>query len=59
LRLGRSDLLGTRLQRAVLDAAIRRERAADLRRVVLQTPLGEPGGTNIAEELSNARNDER
>jgi hypothetical protein len=47
------------IRRAVLDAAIRRERAADLRRAVLQTPLGEPDGINIAEELSHARNDER
>src|SRR5215468_3867161 len=39
------------IRRAILDTAICRELATDLRRVVLQTPLGEPGGINIAEEL--------
>jgi hypothetical protein len=47
------------IRRAVLDAAIRRERAADLRRAVLQTPLGAPDGINIADELSQARDDDR
>jgi hypothetical protein len=47
------------IRHAVLDAAIRRERAADLRRAVLQTPLGEPDGINIADELSHARDGDR
>jgi hypothetical protein len=30
-----------------------------LRRAVLQRPLGEPDGINIADELSHARDDDR
>jgi hypothetical protein len=47
------------IRRAVLDAAARRERAAEMRRAVLRMPLGESDGVNIAEELSRSRDDER
>jgi hypothetical protein len=44
---------------AVLQAAARREGAAEMRRAILQMPLGEPDGINVAEELSLARQEER
>ena len=44
---------------AVLDAAARRERAAEMRRAVLRMPLGEPDGVNVADELARSREDER
>lgn len=47
------------IRQAVLEAAARRERAAELRRAVLRMPLGAPDGINIAEELSLARQEER
>jgi predicted transcriptional regulator len=47
------------IRQAVLEAAARRERAAELRRAVLRIPLGEPDGVNVAEELSAARTQER
>lgn len=47
------------IRRAVLEAAVRRERAAEMRRAVLRMPLGEPDGVDIAAELSAARDEER
>jgi hypothetical protein len=47
------------IRQAVLDAAMRRERATEMRRAVLRKPLGDPDGINIAEELSAARDEER
>ncbi len=47
------------IRHAVLQAAVRRERAADMRRAVLQLPLDGPDGVNVADELSAARDDER
>lgn len=47
------------IRQAVLDAAIRRERAADMRRSVLRAPLGDPDGVSVADELISARDDER
>jgi hypothetical protein len=47
------------IRRAVLETAMRRERAAQLRREVLRMPLGEPDGVNIADELARDREDER
>jgi Arc/MetJ-type ribon-helix-helix transcriptional regulator len=44
---------------AVLDAATRRKRAAEMRRAVLRMPLGEPDGVNVADELARSREDER
>ncbi|HEX3488216.1 MAG TPA: hypothetical protein VHU92_02700 [Streptosporangiaceae bacterium] len=44
---------------AVLEAAARRERAAEMRRTVLRMPLGEPDGINISDELARSREDER
>ena len=44
---------------AVLDAATRRERAAEMRRAVLRMPLGQPDGVNVADELARSRQDER
>jgi hypothetical protein len=44
---------------AVLEAAARQERAAEMRRAVLRMPLGEPDGINIADELARSREDER
>jgi len=47
------------IRQAVLEAAARHERAAEMRRAVLRMPLGAPDGVNVAEELSSARSQER
>jgi predicted transcriptional regulator len=47
------------IRQAVLDAASRRERAAQMRKEVLRMDLGEPDGINIAEELARERSSER
>jgi len=47
------------IRQAVLEAATRRERAAEMRRAILQMPLGEPDGINVADELSRSRDEER
>lgn len=47
------------IRQAVLEAARRRERAADMRRDVLRMELGQPDGVNVAEELSRDRAAER
>ncbi len=47
------------IRQAVLEAAGRRERAAQMRREVLRMDLGQPDGVNIAEELARDRSDER
>jgi predicted transcriptional regulator len=47
------------IRQAVLEAAARRERAAEMRRAVLRMPLGEQDGINVADELSRSRDEER
>ena len=47
------------IRQAVLDAARRRERAAEMRRAVLHMDLGQPDGINVAEELARERAGER
>jgi hypothetical protein len=47
------------IRQAVLEAAGRRERAAEMRRAVLRIDLGQPDGVNVAEELARDRADER
>jgi predicted transcriptional regulator len=47
------------IRQAVLDAAVRRERAAEMRRQALRMDLGEADGVNVAEELARDRADER
>ena len=47
------------IRQAVLEAASRRERAAQMRREVLRMDLGQPNGVNIAEELARDRSSER
>ena len=47
------------IRQAVLDAARRRERAAEMRRAVLHMDLGRPDGVNVAEELARDRAGER
>ena len=47
------------IRQAVLEAASRRERAAEMRRNVLRVDLGTPDGVNVAEELARDRADER
>jgi hypothetical protein len=47
------------VRQAVLDAAARRERAAEMRRAILRMPLREPDSINVADELSRAREEER
>jgi hypothetical protein len=47
------------IRQAVLEAADRRERAAEMRRNVLRMDLGGPDGVNVAEELARDRADER
>ena len=47
------------IRQAVIQAAERRERAAQLRRAVLAMDLGEPDGIDVAAELARDRGDER
>jgi hypothetical protein len=47
------------IRQAVLEAASRRERAAEMRRAVLRMDLGQPDGVNVAEELARDRTGER
>jgi hypothetical protein len=47
------------IRQAVLEAALRKERAAAMRRAVLRMPLGEPDGIDIAAEIANSREGER
>jgi len=47
------------IRQAVLEAASRRERAAQMRREVLRMDLGQLDGVNVAEELARDRSDER
>jgi len=46
------------IRQAVIQAAERRERAAQLRRAVLAMDIGEPDGIDIAAELARDRGDE-
>jgi hypothetical protein len=46
------------IRQAVLEAASRRERAAEMRRDVLRMNLGQPDGVNVAEELARDRADD-
>jgi hypothetical protein len=46
------------IRRAVLESAMRRERAAQLRREVLRMSLGEPDGVSVAGELARDRDDQ-
>lgn len=47
------------IRQAVLEAASRRERAAEMRREVLRMDLGKPDGVSVGEELARDRADER
>jgi predicted transcriptional regulator len=47
------------IRQAVLEAAGRRERAAEMRREVLRMNLGQADGVNVAEELTRDRAGER
>jgi predicted transcriptional regulator len=47
------------IRQAVLEAAHRRERAAEMRRAVLRMPIGEPDGVDVGAELSREREGER
>ncbi|HUD80024.1 MAG TPA: ribbon-helix-helix protein, CopG family [Streptosporangiaceae bacterium] len=47
------------IRQAVLEAASRRERAAQMRREILRMDLGEPDGVNVADELARDRSGER
>jgi hypothetical protein len=47
------------IRQAVLEAASRRERAAEMRRAVLRMDLGQPDGVNVAEVLARDRTGER
>jgi hypothetical protein len=47
------------IRQAVLEAASRHERAAQMRREVLRMDLGQPDGVNVAEELARDRSGER
>jgi hypothetical protein len=47
------------IRQAVLEAALRKERAAAMRRTVLRMPLGEPDGIDIAAEIARNRDDDR
>lgn len=47
------------IRQAVLEAALRRERAAEMRRAVLRMPIGEPDSVDVAAELARERDGER
>ena len=47
------------IRQSVLEAASRRERAAQMRRGILRMDLGEPDGVNVADELARDRAGER
>jgi predicted transcriptional regulator len=47
------------IRQAVIQAAERCERAAQLRRAVLAMDIGEPDGIDVAAELARDRGDER
>jgi Arc/MetJ-type ribon-helix-helix transcriptional regulator len=47
------------IRRAVLEAAGRRERAAEMRREILRMDLGQPDGVNVADRLAQDRSSER
>jgi predicted transcriptional regulator len=47
------------IRQAVLETASRRERAAAIRREILQMDLGQPDGVNVADELARDRSGER
>ncbi len=47
------------IRQAVLEAASRRERAAQMRRALLRMDLGGPDGVNVADELARDRSGER
>jgi hypothetical protein len=47
------------IRQAVLEAASRRQRAAEMRRAVLRMDLGQPDGIDVAEELARDRPGER
>ncbi len=47
------------IRQAVLEAASRRERAAQMRREILRMDLGQPDGINVADELARDRSGER
>jgi predicted transcriptional regulator len=47
------------IRQAVLEAASRRERAAQMRREILRMDLGQSDGINVADELARDRAGER
>ena len=47
------------VRQALIEAASRRERAAQMRREVLRMDLGQPDDVNVAEELARDRDGER
>jgi hypothetical protein len=47
------------IRQAILEAASRRERAAQMRREILRMDLGTPDGVNVADELARDRASER
>ncbi len=47
------------IRQAVLEAALRKERAAAMRRAVLRMPLGELDGIDVAAEIARNREDDR
>jgi hypothetical protein len=47
------------IRQAVLEAAVRRERAAQMRREVLRMDIGQPDGVDVAAELARDRSGER
>lgn len=47
------------IRQAVLDAAMRSNRATAMRRAILRTPLGERDGIDVADELALDRDGER
>jgi predicted transcriptional regulator len=47
------------IRQAVLEAAQRQERAAEMRRAVLRMDIGQPDGVDVAAQLARDRDEER
>lgn len=47
------------IRQAIIEAGMRAERAAAMKRAILRTDLGEPDGLDIAQLIASEREDER
>ena len=47
------------IRQAIIEAGMRAERAAAMKRAILQMDLGEPDGVDVAQLIATGREDER